>query len=288
MDNSFKFIVNPKNTKQIEVTSFLQYCALKNTLSKFNSNKIKPFKSNYHSVDFRDDITKRCPEACFTEYIQMEQSEKDNFTKSFKEEYRERSLFYEVLAVCGHLKSFKYKERPPSLNYCKVEDLFDAFSGVYKIDEYLLKYTKYLSCNKSPGFPCIEEMPETTDKDFEICYDDESLYFGIVYSKYDDKEDIKEFAKLINCINESTKLQISKHNGHIENTHDDICVYTSDPDVICKVLNNNNEILGRMNWYINCIKDSLLKKKSYTFDIITELQSSITNIVNAYEYIKKD
>ena len=84
MDNSFKFIVNPKNTKQIEVTSFLQYCALKNTLSKFNSNKIKPFKTNYHSVEFRDDITKRCPEAGFTEYIQMEQSEKGQHYKQYK------------------------------------------------------------------------------------------------------------------------------------------------------------------------------------------------------------
>lgn len=284
MDNSFKFIVNPKNTKQIEVTSFLQYCALKNTLSKFNSNKIKPFKFNNSYVGFRDDITKRCPEADFAEYIQMEQSEKDNFTNSLKEEYLDPSLFYEVLAECGHLKCLNYN--PYSDDYM-VNDLFDAFSGVYKIDEYLLKYIKNRSCKKIPDFVCVE-IPETTDKKFEICYDDECLFFYIIYSGYDDKEDIEEFAKLINCINESTKLQISKHNGHIENTHDDICVYTSDPDVICKVLNNNNEILGRMNRYINCIKDSLLKKKSYTFDIITELQSSITNVVNAYEYIKKD
>lgn len=169
-----------------------------------------------------------------------------------------------------------------------VNDLFDAFSGVYKIDKYLLKYTKYRGCKKIPSFVCVE-IPETTDKDFEICYDDECLYFGIIYSEFDDKEDIEEFAKLINCINESTKLQISKHNGHIENTHDNVCVYTSDPDTIYKVLNNNNnEILGKMHWYINCIKDKLLRKKCYTFDIVNELQSSITNVVNAYEYIKKD
>ena len=265
MDNSFKFIVNPKNTKQIEVTSFLQYCALKNTLSKFNSNKIKPFKTNYNPVEFRDDITKRCPEADFIEYVQMEQSEKDNFTKDLKKEYLDPSLFYEVLAECEHLKCLK---RSPYSDDYVVNDLFDAFSGVYKIDEYLLKYTKNRCCKKSQCPVCVE-IPETTDKDFEICYDDECLYFGIIYSEFDDKEDIEEFAKLINCINESTKLQISKHNGHIENTHDNVCVYTSDPDVICKVLNNNNEILGKMHWYINCIKDKLLRKKCYTLISLT-------------------
>ena len=71
MNNSFKFIVNPKNTKQIEITSFLQYCALKNILSKFAPKYIESLDCNFNHILFSDTNKNFKPSTSFTKYIQI-------------------------------------------------------------------------------------------------------------------------------------------------------------------------------------------------------------------------
>ena len=79
MNHSFKLIVNPSNTEQVEITSLLQYCALKNILSKLTSNNIKPLDFNSNDVYFSNIITDVNPDVSFTKYALMTRSEKNNF-----------------------------------------------------------------------------------------------------------------------------------------------------------------------------------------------------------------
>ena len=144
MNNSFKFIVNPNYTYEIEITSFLQYCALKNTLSEFNSNNIKPLKNNRNPVSFSNKITNIESNVSFTKYIQMERDEKDAFkTKIFKEEGV--NLFFDAISdslysgLCKNrvfLDLFHYDDP----DYQTVNDLYKFFTSGISAEYYLSKY----------------------------------------------------------------------------------------------------------------------------------------------------
>lgn len=286
MNHSFKIIVNPRITTEIEITSLLQYCALKNTLSKLTSNNIKPLKFNKNPVSFssKDIGTK------FTEYIRMSRSERNAFKTKALEEC-DNSVFFDALSECecthsGFLRRRErhrreYKDTAPN-NYT-VDDLCTNFMFING-SEYLLKYIPEESCEV-----CYAQIYKTTDgKDIEIWYEDDFISFNIIDSVHDDTGNIEEFNKLVDYINESVGLQISKHDGHIENTYDNLCVYTKDPDIICKVLKNNQRIINEM---LSCIDDIKSHKPcgkySCVFDISNELQTSITNVINAHESIEK-
>ena len=285
--DSFKFIVNPRNTTEIEITSFLQYCALKNNLSNLTSNNIKPLKYNKNPVLFTCDVTDIDPDASFTKYALMSQSEKNAFkTKTLKKNYY--SLFFNALSDSGYLKYFKerrgmrFEYRNDAPDYFTVDDLYIFFMEYTPKNNYLPTYIPKNSCDI-----CYVQIPETTDFDVNIYYNDNSINFDIIDSEHDDKETVEEFTKLVNCINESTNLQISKNDGHIENTYDNFCVYTEDPTIIHKVLMNNQRVIDTMRNYIIDIKYRQRGKYSQIFDILNELQTSITNVVNAHESIVK-
>ena len=285
MNNSFKFIVNPNDTEDIEITSLLQYCALKNTLSNLTSNNIKPLKFNKNPVLFSSkDIGTR-----FTEYIRMSRSERNAFkTKTLDE--CDDSVFFDALSECerahpGFLRrreihKRKYKDATQD-NYT-VDDLCTIFMS-YDVSEYLLKYIPEESCEI-----CYAQISKATDnKNINIWYEDEYIRFDIIDSVHDDTGNIEEFTKLVDYINKSVGLQISKHDGHIENTYDNLCVYTKDPAIICKVLKNNQRIINKMLCCITDINHKPCGKYSRVFDISNELQTSITNVVNAHESMKK-
>ena len=289
MNHSFKFIVNPNDTKQIEITSFLQYCALKNTLSKLTSNNIKPLKYNKNSVLFNCDDTDIDPDASFTKYALMSQSEKDAFkTKTFKENYC--SLFFNALSDNGYLENFKYRRymrseyKNDAPDYFTVDDLYTFFMEEQSANKYLPKYIP-----KDSYDICYVQIPETTtDFGVKIYYYDDSIIFDIINDIYDDKETVEEFTKLVNCINESTNLQISKNDGHIENTHDNFCVYTEDPTIINKVLMNNQVIIDTMASDISYINDKRHDEYSRKSIVYNELQTSIANVIETYESTKKE
>ena len=286
MNHSFKLIVNPSDTTEIEITSLLQYCALKNTLSELTSNNIRPLKFNRNPVLFsNENISTR-----FTEYIRMSRSERNTFkTKALDE--CDDSIFFDALSECecahpGFLRRreiYRREYKDTTQDYYTVDDLCTNFMSI-NASEYLLKYIPEDTCEV-----CYAEISKTNDnKDINICYEDEYISFDIIDSIHDDTGNTEEFTKLVDYIDESVGLQISKHDGHIENTCDNLCVYTKDPDIICKVLKNNQRIINEM---ISCITDIKSHKPcgkcSCVFDISNELQTSITNVVNARESIEK-
>ena len=288
MNNSFKFIVNSNNDEQVEITTLLQYCALKNILSKFNSNKIKPLKYNINPVLFSDKIIDDYPDASFTEYLQKEQSERDSFkTKTLKED--NVSLFFDALSNCEDSRFLtrrreilrkEYEDTAP--NYYTVEDLCMIFMNHLSAKNYLSKYII-----KNSEEICYAQMSGTAEDYVDIWYDDKCIAFDIINFKCKDKEDIREFTKLVNCINESFELQFSKNNGLIADTCDDLCVYTEDPTTIREVLSNNQRIIDTTRKYINYMECTSRGRYSHIFNISNELQSSITNVINSYESRKK-
>ena len=288
MNHSFKFIVNPNNTENIEITSLLQYCALKNSLSELTSNNIKSLKYNEYPVFFSDAIKDVKPDASFTKYIQKKQSEKNAFkTKSLKD-ITAFSLFFNAISEIEYAGSFKglrpWKYNNTAPDHYTVDDLYTIFMHYEYAKKYLLKYIP-----KNSEEVCYVQIPKTTttNKGVDIRYDDSFINFDIIGSKYKDKEAKEEYVRLVNCINENVDFQILKNNGHLENTYDDLCVYTEDPDIIHKVLMNNQVIIDTMVNDIFYINYRLHEKYSHRSDVFNELQSSITNVVDTYETSKK-
>ena len=245
MNHSFKFIVRPNRYVEIEITSLLQYCALKNILSNFDLNNIKSLKYNENHVLFSETIINADPRASFTEYILMTQSERDAFKqKTFKEEGV--SLFFDAISEVEYKNSFT-DLRPTDYDFYgdpfkyTVEDLYLIFMNHEHAKKYLSKYIP-----KNSKEIRYVDMDKNTWEDYIIRYYDNSIKFDIIDSWHKDKEVLKEYAKLINCIKRNTYFHYFKNNGHIENTYDEFCVYTEDPAIIHKVLMNNQAIIDKM------------------------------------------
>lgn len=286
--NSFKFIVNPcRKTTEIEITSLLQYCALKNILSKFILNNIKSLKCNKNPIRFGDEVTNVYPDASFTKYVQMPQSERDSFKTKISMEFS-NTLFFDALSkkeCLDFFKEQKYLEqeyRDTVQDHYIVDHLYTFFMNNYRSHKYLSEYE-----TKHPYYICYVEIPKIVDKDIDICYDDGCIHFDIINSEHNDKEDIEEFIRLINCINESIELQILKNNGHIENTYDELCVYTKDPTVIHDVLERNQLTIRDIKYNIDSLNYKPHEKYSHVFDISNELHTSIANVINTCETRKK-
>ena len=284
MNHSFKFIVNPDDVRKIEITSFLQYCALKNTLSKFTSNNIKSLKDNRNPVLFNDEIK----DASFTEYIQMTQSEKDTFKTTCLKDVNDSSLFFDAISEIEYTGSFRDLKKPlkndshDSNEEFTVDDLYAIFMNHEHAKKYLSKYVP----KNSEEIRYIR-MHSINDSSI-IYYDDCYIKFYIVDLNHEDKEVHKEYTKLVDCINTNTYLLMHMNKWHVENIHDDLCVYTEDPTVIHEVLMNNQAIIDRMASNISYMDNRLVKYYLHVYDIFNELQTSITNVANAYESIKKE
>ena len=290
MSKSFRFIVEPgEKTIKIEITSLLQYCALKNILSKFILNNIKPLKCNKNPIRFGNKVTDFYPDTTFTKYVQMSKSERDSFKTKFLEENNYYSLFFDVLSKNDCLIFFKEQI------YLEEEYRDTTVPDQYIVDHL---YTFFMHCDYGYGYLseydsdvsyelCYVEIPKNIDKDIDICCDDEYIHFDIINSKHNDKEDIEEFVRLIKCINESIELQILKNNGHIENTYDELCVYTEDPTVIHDVLRHNQHTIRDIKYIIDSINYKQHEKYSHVFNISNELNTSIANVINTYESKKK-
>ena len=285
MNHSFRFIVNP-NSKDLEITSLLQYCALKNTLSELTSNNIKSLKFNENPVLFADMFTRDKQCASFTEYIKKNQSEKNDFkTEILKED--SVSLFFNAISEIDYAGSFvasrSWNSNSITLNDYTVDDLYTIFMNHEHAKKYLLKYIP-----KNSEDICYALLPDANDKSNDIVYDDGVINFYIIGSGYKDKKAKEEYIKLVNYVNENIDFQIFKNNGHIENTYDDLCVYTEDPTIIHKVLMNNQSIIDTMASNIFYIKHRLHSKDFYKFNVYNELQTSIENVVETYETTKKE
>ena len=290
MNNSFKFIVNPNYTYEIEITSFLQYCALKNTLSEFNSNNIKPLKNNRNPVSFSNKITNIESNVSFTKYIHMERDEKDAFkTKIFKEEGV--NLFFDAISdslysgLCKNrvfLDLFHYDDP----DYQTVNDLYKFFTSGISAEYYLSKYIP-----KNSKEVCYISMhmdyDENDNEIVDIYHDDGFIKFDIIRSENKDSEYQKEYSRIVNSIYENIDVQKIKNNGYIENTYNESCVYTEDPTIIHKVLMNNQSIINKVSSdidYLNLRQETLCLNR---YDIFIELQISIANVENSCKSAKK-
>ena len=291
MNHSFKFIVDPNNTTQVEITSLLQYYALKNTLANFTSNNIKSLNYNENPVIFSDTITDIKPDASFTEYIQKKQSKRDTFKAEYLEDITDFSLFFNAISEIEYPSSFKgprpWKYNGIAPNYYTVDDLYTIFMRYEYAKMYLSKYIPknseevcYVRILKSD----FGRNQSDFDKPF-IRYDDSFVKFDVVNSNSENKE---EYTRLVNCIKESVEVQISKNNGHIENTYDELCVYTEDPVIIHKVLMNNQKIIDTIAKYIFYINYRLHTNYFYKYNVFNELNTCITNVVETYESTKKE
>jgi hypothetical protein len=292
MNHSFKFIVNPSDVIKIEITSFLQYCALKNILSKFTSNNIKPLKNNKNLVLFDDKVT----DASFTKYIQMTQSEKEAFKTSCLKDVNDSSLFFDAISEIEYSGSFKDLRKPlepqgplehnsndsdEDEGYT-VSNLYTIFMNHEHAKKYLLKYVP-----KNSEEVRYIRMHGINDSSI-IYYDDCYINFYIVDLNHEDEEDHKEYTKLVDCINTNTYLLMFMNKFHLENIYDDVCVYTEDPDTIHKVLMDNQAIIDTMASNISYMDNGLIKYYLHVYNVFNELQTSITNVANAYESTKKD
>ena len=287
MNHSFKFIVHPNRTENVEITTLLQYCALKNILSNFDSNYIKSFGYNNQPVFFSDEITDVEPDASFTKYIQKKQDKKNDFKSMCLENSSDLSLFFDAISEIEYAGSFrdlrpwKYNNIVPD-DY-SVNDLYIIFMRYEYAKRYLSKYIP-----KNSNEVCYAQISGTTANDIKICYDDCYTKFTIISSNCKDEKSKEEYIKLVNCINENINFQILKNNGHIENTYDDLCVYTEDPTIIHRVLMNNQVIIDKMASNILHINYVLHENYSRGSVVFNELQTSITNIVNIYETSLKE
>ena len=285
MNQSFKFIVNPNDTMQIEITSFLQYCALKNTLSEFTSNNIKSLINNKNHVIFNNKIG----DTSFTEYIQMTQSEREAFKTTCLKGVNDSSLFFDAISEIEYPGSFR-DLRPSELNSndsdeyeeYTVSDLYTVFMNHEHAKKYLAKYVP-----KNSEEVRYIKMHNINDHAL-IYYDDCYVNFYVVDLNNKDSEDHKEYTKLIDCINTNTYLLMHMNKWYVENINDNFCVYTEDPDTIYKVLINNQRIIDTMASNISCMDNGLIKYYLHVYDILNELQTSITNVTNAYEFTKKE
>ena len=180
MNHSFKLIVNPSNTEQVEITSLLQYCALKNILSKLTSNNIKPLDFNSNDVYFSNIITDVNPDVSFTKYALMTRSEKNNFQTETLGKIWD-SLFFNALSDCGHLHIFKERRQRLRNEYTDtapdnftVEDLCTIFMENQPARKYLSEYIPEI-----PGEICYAQIPKTINNNTTICYDDNYINFII-------------------------------------------------------------------------------------------------------------
>ena len=288
MNHSFKFIVNPSDVIKIEITSFLQYCALKNTLAKFTSNNIKSLINNKNHVIFNDKIG----DTSFTEYIQMTQSEREAFKTSCLKSVNDSSLFFDAISEIEYPGSFRDLRKPLELNSNDLDEDEDenyTVSDLYTIfmnHEYAKKYlSKYVPKNSEE----VRYIKIHNINDHAlIYYDDCYVNFYVVDLNNKGSEDHKEYTKLIDCINTNTYLLMHMNKWHVENINDDICVYTEDPDTIHEVLMNNQQIIDTMASNISYMDNGLIKYYLHVNDILNELQTSITNVANAYESTKKE
>ena len=284
MNHSFKFIVNPSDVIKIEITSFLQYCALKNILSKFTSNNIKPLKNNKNLVLFDDKVT----DASFTKYIQMTQSEKETFKTTCLKDVNASSLFFDAISEIEYSGSFRDLRKPLELNSndsdenYTVSDLYTIFMSHEHAKKYLSKYVP-----KNSEEIRYVRMYGINDSSI-IYYDDCYINFYIVDLNHEDDEDHKEYTKLVDCINTNTYLLMFMNKFHLENIHDDVCVYTEDPDTIHKVLMDNQAIINTMANNISHMDNKSVKYYLHVYNVFNELQTSITNVANAYESTKKE
>ena len=287
MNHSFKFIVHPNRTENVEITTLLQYCALKNILSNFDSNYIKSFEYNNQPVLFSDEITDVEPDASFTEYIQKKQDKRNDFISMCLDNSNDLSLFFDAISEIEYPGSFKdlrpweYNDIVPD-DY-SVNDLYTIFMRYEYAKRYLSKYIP-----KNSEEICYAQITRNTANDIKIYYDDCYTKFTIISSNCEDEKSKEEYIKLVNCINENIDFQILKNNGHIENTYDELCVYTEDPTIIHNVLKNNQVIIDKMASNIHYINYVLHKKYSRRSVVFNELQTSITNIVNTYESTLKE
>ena len=287
MNHSFKFIVNPSDVREIEITSFLQYCALKNTLSKFTSNNIKSLINNKNPVIFNDEIK----DASFTEYIQMTRSERETFKTTCLKGVNDFSLFFDAISEIEYPGSFR-DLRPSELNSndsdenegeeYTVADLYTIFMNHEHAKKYLAKYVPKNS--EEVRYIKIHNINDHALIYYNDCY----INFYVVDLNHKDSEDHKEYTKLVDCINTNTYLLMHMNKWHVENINDDICVYTEDPDTIYKVLMNNQRVIDTMASNISCMDNGLIKYYLHVNDILNELQTSITNVANAYESTKKE
>ena len=287
MNHSFKFIVNLNRTRDIEITSLLQYYALKNTLANFTSNNIKSLNYNKNPVLFSDTITNVKQDASFTKYIQKKQSERNAFKTKYLEDITDSSLFFDAISEIEYPCSFKgprpWKYNDIAPDYYTVDDLYTLFMRYEYAKMYLSKYIP-----KNSEEVCYVRIPKSDfDKPF-IRYDDSFVKFDIINFNFENNEAREEYTRLVNCIKESVEVQISKNNGHIENTYDELCVYTEDPAIIHKVLMNNQKVIDTIAKYIFYINYRLHTNYFYKYDVFNELQTSIENVVETYETTKKE
>ena len=290
MNHSFKLIVDPCNTERVEITSFLQYCALKNTLSKLTSNNIKPLDFNSNDVCFSYKVTDVDSDTSFTKYALMTQSEKYDFMDTLRECWD--SSFFNAVSHCGDLHIFKSRRRYREVcvndnnavpDNFTVEDLCTIFMEYQTAKKYLAAYTP-----SNPEEICYAQIPKTTiNDDTTISYDDG--YMNFIIAGFNCKnENTKEYIKFVNCINEHIDFAMLHNCKRIANTYDDLCVYTEDPEITHKVLKNNQAIIDKMAEDIFYISLGLYGEQSYRHIIPNELQTSITNVVNTYETIVKE
>ena len=292
MNHSFKFIVNPNNTKQVEITTLLQYCALKNTFSEFIPNNIKSMNFSGNQVYFSNKNKNFNPDISFTKYIQMEQSERDIFKTKYLNDINAFSLFFDALSESENLNYFKErrhlrfenKDTTSPDNYI-IDDLYTVFMYHEYANRYLSKYIP-----KNSKEVCYVDMNKDSRGNTDILYDDNFIKFNIIGTKHNDEEIeelVNEYSSLVNCINDIIAIQISNNDGLVENTYDEFCIYTEDPNIIQKVLMNNQRIIDTTRRYIDNMKYRPCGKYSHTLDIFIELQTLITNIVNSCESSKK-
>ena len=286
MNNSFKFIVNPSDTTQIEITSLLQYCALKNILSEFNCKKIKSLSSKSNEVYFSRKNRNFNLGISFTTYIQKSQSERDALKTTCLEDIDEFSLFFNAISEIEYPHSFR-DLRPYGLGFSTYSNyLVNDLYTIFKHREYAKKYlSKYIP--KTSEEVCYAQIPKTTNKYDKIYYDDSFINFTVIEFDYKNKESDEEYIKLIKCINENVDFQFLRNKGYIENIVDDLCIYTKDPAIIHKVLMNNQSIIDTMVSDILYIHNRQQSKYSCRHVVSNELQSSITDVVNIYESRKK-
>ena len=287
MNQSFKFIVNPSDTTEIEITSLLQYCALKNTLSEFTSNNINPFIYHETPVHFSNKVTDIDSYKDFAKYIQMTRSEKDAFKTKYLENTTNFSLFFDAISEIEYTEPFtdlrpNDNNNNRSTEYYIINDLYAIFMN----HEYAKKYlSKYIPKNSEEV--CYAEISDFLSN--HIKYEDKFIKF---YHHWFQSNDIatndKGYTNLVKCIKENTDFQISKNNGHIENTCDDLCVYTEDPAIIHKVLVNNQAIIDKMANDISYINHRQHDNYSHRSIVFNELHTCITNVMDTCESIKKE
>ena len=196
--------------------------------------------------------------------------------------------FFNALSDCGHLHIFKERRQRLRNEYTDtapdnftVEDLCTIFMENQPAKKYLSEYVPEI-----PGEICYAQIPKTINDDTTIHYDDN--YINFIIAGFNCKnENTKEYIKFVNCINEHIDFSMLHNCKHIENTYDDLCVYTEDPDITHKVLMNNQKIIDTIAKDIYFINLYLHGDQSYRHIVSNELQTSITNVVNTYETVIK-